>query len=411
MKYEQHNHVVNQVSAILFYAAGALFCYFGKSPAHKMLCVELEVIALLIEMIDFQQYMEEEDYYNAGLVAAFVWFPIGRLGVKGLKTLFPKVFQKALNRFIKAKQTPKQLFDYLLRTHGQKFMGKLALIMKNTPGLINSLKSAKQKVLDLAKQLTGTLKSRPWWLPKSMASKLKGMIKHILLPLYNILKFIIIILGSIAAYDPAMIAPLFGWAGKKWDITLFTNVEEWLEGLAEDSIGGVHIWNNMLNVVGSVPGVITTTRIDCDLAFYKWADVVEAFKKTHYHTNVIRTHGNKKDGINLTSLWEAWQEGWRPDIEIDWEDFNAAQNPDVDRKMKEKVKQTYKLTLWSDMKKLKAHKDWFLDNGLLEEEWEDFADALKTCKDWLKFIKTERSKELVPVIMTMSGSSNFPGDK
>ena len=62
-----------------------------------MLCVELEVIALLIEMIDFQQYMEEEDYYNAGLVAAFVWFPFGRLGVKGLKTLFLKVFQKSHN--------------------------------------------------------------------------------------------------------------------------------------------------------------------------------------------------------------------------------------------------------------------------------------------------------------------------
>ena len=44
--------------------------------------------------------------------------------------------------------------------------------------------------------------------------------------------------------------------------------------------------------------------------------MVESFKKTHYHTNVISSHGNKKDGVNLTILWDKWQEGWRPDIKM-----------------------------------------------------------------------------------------------
>ena len=408
---DSYHHGINQSLAILLYGAGALFCFFGKTPQTKTLCVELEVLALLIEMIDFQQYMEEDDYYNAGLVAAFVWFPIGRLSVKGLKTLFPKVFQKAVNKFIKAKDTPSALFDYLIRTQGQKFVGKLAQVIKKYPGLIKSLESAKKKVMDTWKGLYKVIKNPPWWLPNKMVKGLTNVILYILKPLYKTIKFLIVILGSISAYDPAIIAPLFGWAGRKWDITLFTNVEDWLEGLAEDDIGAVHIWNKALSVAGSVPGVVTTTRIDCDLDFYTWDDVVEAFKKHPAHLHQIRTHGKKKDGINLTSLWEEWQKGWRPDIEIDFMDFSAATDAALDKKLKEKIKQTYKLSLWSDMKKLEQHKDWFLEGGLEVEEWEDFADALKTCKDWLKFIKTERSKELVPLIMTMSDSPNFPGDK
>ena len=313
---DSYHHGINQSLAIVFYAAGAIILYFGKTPAHKALGAEFEVIAILIEMIDFQQYMDEGDYYNAGLVAAFVWFPIGRLSVKGLKTLFPKIFQQAVNKFIKLKQTPKQCFDYLIRTQGQKFVGKLSLVMKNFPDLIKSLSSAADKVSKFVKDLNKLLTNQPWWLPDAMVGKLRGVIQTILKPLYVVIKFLLVILGSIAAYDPAIIAPLFGWAGRKWDITSFNNVEEWLEDLAEKGVTGVNIWNSILEKSGSVDGAITTTRVDCDLGFYVWDDVVESFKKTHYHTNVISSHGNKKDGVNLTILWDKWQEGWRPDIKM-----------------------------------------------------------------------------------------------
>ena len=407
-EYEENNHVINQTAAIVLYAAGALFCAFGKTPQTKMLCVELEALAILIELIDFQQYMEEEDYYNAGLVAAFIWFPIGRLTVKGLKTLFPKIFQKAINKFIRTKQTPKQCFDYLIRTQGQKFVGTLSQVMKKNPGILGSLKSASNKVINLGKQLQGFLNKKPWWLPDAMASKLRGIQKYIIVPLYKTIQFLLVILGSIAAYDPAIIAPLFGWAGRKWDITTFTNIEDWLESLAEDSIGGVHIWHSILEKAGSVEGVVTTTRIDCDMLFYQWDDVVESFKETYYHKNIIRSHGYKKDGINLTSLWEAWKDGWRPDIKMGELDILADEPSD---KQKKKIQDTYKLTLWSDLKKLLPHKDWFLKGGLESEVWGKFEDALKTCKDWLEFIKKEESKDVVSLIIAMSGSSGFPGDK
>ena len=406
--YWDYNHGINQATAIVCYAAGALFCYFGKDPRSKALCVGLETLAILIEVIDFQQYMEEDDYYNAGLVAAFVWFPIGRLTVKGLKTLFPKIFQKAINSAIKLGNTPKQTLDYLVRTQGQKFVGKMSTTIKKYPGLLSSIKSAGTKVDDLVKQLTDLSKDVPYWLPGNLSTSLRYIRDYILKPLGKVLKFLTVILASIAAYDPAIIAPLFGWAGRKFDITTFNNIEDWLETLAEDEWAGVSLWNSILDKTGSVEGVITTTRIDCDLMFYQWDDVVEAYKETPYHTNVIRSHGTKKDGINLTGLGEAWREGWRPDINMNALDITAK---DLSYKMKKKIKDTFKLTLWSDMKKLLPNKKWFLTNGIEVELWDKFENALKTCEGWLKFIRKEESKQIVAIIASMSDSPNFPEDK
>ena len=44
-------------------------------------------------------------------------------------------------------------------------------------------------------------------------------------------------------------------------------------------------------------------------------------------------------------------------------------------------------------------------------DYAEIVSNIKTCKDWLEFIKKEESKDVVSLIIAMSGSSGFPGDK